>query len=141
MLEGKRIFIVEDDLRNRLVYKMLLPKLGAEVEFESWGPDAVNHLAHWQPVDLIILDLMLQRGASGYDLIKLIRRNNAYANIPVLAISASEPHQAITRTQAAGFSGFIAKPIRQERFGEQIARVIAGEKVWDDGAAIQVSAD
>ena len=35
VLEGKRLFIVEDDLRNRMVYKLLLSKFAAHVEFEG----------------------------------------------------------------------------------------------------------
>lgn len=139
-LQGKRIFIVEDDMRNRLVYKLLLPKHGAEVEYEGWGPDALHHLERWQPVDLIILDLMLQRGTSGYELFEAIRGRPEFAHVPIVAVSAAEPSAAIARARQLGFSGFISKPIHQDRLPDQLARLIAGEQIWDTGSRLQTLA-
>ncbi|MCA9905936.1 MAG: response regulator [Anaerolineae bacterium] len=134
VLEGKRLFIVEDDLRNRMVYKLLLSKFAAHVEFEGWGPDVVKHLQEVAPVDLIVLDLMLQRGSSGYDVFKEIRALPEFAEVPIVAVSAAEPGAAIARTREMGFSGFIAKPIEQALFPEQLDAIVAGRQVWYAGA-------
>ena len=133
ILQGKRIFIVEDNVPNRVVFKMLLLCKGASVEFDRWGRDALWRLQTFRDVDLIILDLMLPGGISGYDIYDEIRTLPEYDTVPIVAVSASEPSIAIPKAQEKGFAGFIAKPIDDELFPHQIAKIIAGEKVWYAG--------
>ncbi|MCA9881512.1 MAG: response regulator [Anaerolineae bacterium] len=132
-LKDKEIFVVEDDVRNRIVYKMLFTKEGARVEFDRWGRTSVSQLHLSQRhIDLIILDLMLP-GMSGYEVITQIRSDERYADIPIVAVSASEPNVAIPKAQEAGFDGFISKPINDELFVNQMLQIMQGEKVWFAG--------
>lgn len=133
LLEGKRIFVVEDNLQNRVIFKMILMCQGAWVEFDRWGRDALWRLQAFRDVDLIILDLMLPSGFSGYTIFDEIRNLPEFDRVPIIAVSASEPSVAIPRTQQQGFAGFIAKPIDDDLFPKQVARIIAGEKVWYAG--------
>jgi CheY-like chemotaxis protein len=133
LLQGKRIFIVEDNIQNRVVFKMMLVCEGASVEFDRWGRDALWRLQAFKNVDLIILDLMLPGGFSGYDIFDEIRTLPEYDNVPIIAVSAAEPSIAIPKTRDMGFAGFIAKPIDGELFPQQIVRLIAGERVWYAG--------
>ncbi len=130
LLKGKRIFIVEDNPQNRVVFQMALIMPGARVDFERWGKDSLQMLKGIGSVDLIILDLMLYNGVSGYDIFDQIRAVERFQSIPVIAVSASDPSTALPETQRRGFSGFIAKPIDMELFSEQVAKVLAGEKIW-----------
>lgn len=134
MLEGKRIFIVEDNVHNRIVFTMALKLAGAMLEFDRWGRNTMVRLDAFQPVDLIILDLMLPGGTSGYDIYDEIRHRPGYASVPIVAVTASEPAIALPKTREKGFSGFIAKPIDSDIFPEQIARLIAGDDVWFAGS-------
>jgi CheY-like chemotaxis protein len=133
LLKGKRIFIVEDNIQNRIVFQMAMVLQGAQIEFERWGKDAVAHLKGFKDVDLIILDLMLYHGISGYDIFDDIRKLPEYDKVPIIAVSASEPAIAIPKTQQKGFSGFIAKPIDDTLFPRQLVQIIAGEKIWYAG--------
>src|SRR5690348_5891228 len=119
-LKNKLIFIVEDNTQNRVVFQMALVMTGARVEFERWGKDAIARLENFRSVDLIILDLMLSNGISGYDIFTQIRALPQYAAIPILAVSAAEPAIALPKTREMGFSGFIAKPIDDDLFPRQI---------------------
>lgn len=134
LLTGKRIFVVEDNVQNRIVFQMALASAGALVEFERWGKDAITGLQYNKNVELIILDLMLHGGVSGYDIFNEIRKLPDFAQIPIIAVSASEPATAIPKTRAMGFSGFIGKPIDMDLFPQQVARIIAGEKLWYTGS-------
>lgn len=134
ILKGKRIFVVEDNVQNRIVFQMALASAGALVEFERWGKDAITGLQYNKNVDLIILDLMLYGGVSGYDIFNAVRKLPEFAHIPIIAVSASEPATAIPKTRAMGFNGFIGKPIDMELLPEQIVRIIAGEKLWYTGS-------
>lgn len=132
-LKNKLIFIVEDNAQNRVVFQMALVMTGARVEFERWGTDAISRLENFRSVDLIVLDLMLTNGISGYDIFSEIRALPQYAAIPIIAVSAAEPAIALPKTREMGFSGFIAKPIDDDLFHRQIEQVLAGEKVWYAG--------
>ena len=132
MLKDKKIFIVEDDTMNRVVYTMILKKVGAIIEFDRFGRDTVQKLAQTK-YDLIILDLMLPRGDSGFSIFEQIRRMEDYKLIPIVAISASEPTQAIQRAQELGFDGFIAKPLDKDLFPKQLDELLEGKKVWYAG--------
>ena len=132
-LDGKRIFIVEDNTQNRVIYQMILVRKGAQLEFDRWGRDTLQRIRSLGQFDLIILDLMLPGGDSGYDICEKIRRDPNFGDMPLLAVSAADPSVAIPKAKAKGFSGFIAKPINDEIFPAQLARIIAGETVWYAG--------
>jgi CheY-like chemotaxis protein len=129
-LEGKRIFIVEDNLANRAIEQMLLEQDGAKIAFERWGTETVNKLRQFKPVDVILLDLMFPGGITGYDIFKDIRACAEFRYVPIVAVSASDPSSAIPQTRTAGFSGFISKPVNFDFFASQIADVIQGRTVW-----------
>jgi CheY-like chemotaxis protein len=132
MLKDKKIFIVEDDTMNRVVYTMILKKVGAVIEFDRIGRDTVQKLSQTN-YDLIILDLMLPRGDSGFSIFEQVRQMEAYKLVPIVAISASEPTQAIQRAQELGFDGFIAKPLDKDLFPKQLDELLEGKKVWYTG--------
>lgn len=133
MIKGKRIFVVEDNLQNRVVFTMTLSLRGALVEFDRWGRDALWRLQAFKGVDLIILDLMLPDGKSGFDIYDEIRGLPEFDRIPIIAVSAADPSSAIPKAQQKGFAGFIAKPIDDDLFAKQLAQIMAGEPVWYAG--------
>jgi CheY-like chemotaxis protein len=133
-LKGKTIFIVEDNTQNRVVFQMVLVVNGARVEFDRWGRECMSRLKNLVQLDLIVLDLMLNNGISGYDIFREIRNLTTYDSVPIVAVSAAEPAIALPKTKELGFSGFIAKPIDDELFPQQLARLIAGEQVWYAGS-------
>jgi len=133
LLQGKNLFLVEDNLQNRVIFQMCLIRHGAIVEFERWGRDTQSRLKRMTPPDAIILDLMLADGVSGFDLIDEIRGLPAYKTTPIVAVSAMDPESAIPKARTKGFSGFIAKPIDDRLFALQIAQIMSGESVWYTG--------
>lgn len=132
-LKGKRVFIVEDNLENRVIFQMVFVKYGAAVDFERWGHATLFRLQNMSNVDLIILDLMLAQGISGFDVYDSIRGLPQYLAVPIVAVSAMDPNVAIPKTQARGFNGFIAKPIDSHLFPRQIASILEGQSVWYAG--------
>jgi CheY-like chemotaxis protein len=131
LLKDKRIFVVEDNPMNRTIFQIALVKQGAQVDFERRGPDALFQLKRISHVDLIIMDLMLQNGATGFGLYLEIRKQPEFAAIPVVAISAMDPGIAIPEAKKLGMNGFIPKPIHSVNFPRQLARILEGEEVWE----------
>ncbi|MEM9950288.1 MAG: response regulator [Chloroflexota bacterium] len=132
-LSGKHILIVEDNPLNRIVYQMSLGLQGAVLVFERHGRDALRRVKHSTKWDLIILDLMLGSGISGFDIYKSIRELPDYADIPIIAISAADAAPAMAKAKQLGFSGFISKPIDEAQIVQQVNMIINGETVWDMG--------
>jgi two-component system, sensor histidine kinase and response regulator len=134
LLRGKRIFIFEDNMENRIVMRMLLGYHGATVEFDIMARHAVSRVLAFGGTDLILMDLMLAN-ASGYNVTKDLRSNPHLAHIPIVAVSASDPSQAIPLCRTHGFAGFIAKPINDELLPQQLLRILNHEAVWYAGGA------
>jgi CheY-like chemotaxis protein len=134
-LSNRRIFVVEDDVTNMAVIVMLLRQHGAMVMQDPWNSNTAQLMLSHMPLDVILLDLMLRNGISGYDIFEQIRQVEALAEIPVIAVSASDPAIEIPRLKALGFAGFIGKPIAMNRFGTQIAACLNGQAVWETGYA------
>ena len=130
ILKDRRILIVEDNVTNLAVYNVLLRKSGAIIIQDFMNADTVRLLSQRLPIDVILMDLMLRNGISGYDLIQQIKAEPQLAGIPVIAVSASDPEIEIPRARASGFAGFIGKPIEPMLFPRQIADCIAGTPVW-----------
>ena len=128
----KRIFYIEDDVKNRAVVKTILEYAGALVASESWGRIEVvlTRLEAFLPVDLILLDLMFPKNVSGYDVFDVLRSYPRFASTPVIAISASDPEIEVPIVRAKGFNGFIAKPINLGSFPNQVVAVLRQEQFW-----------
>ena len=133
LLQGKSIFIVEDNLRNLIVYEISLVSHGAHLRVDECGHNTVYEMRNIYKCDLIILDLMLVDGKSGFDLIREIRSIPRFERIPVVAVSAIDPSIAIPKAKALGFNGFIAKPIDKHLFPKQVAELINGSEIWYNG--------
>ena len=130
ILSEKVILITEDNSINRITFMMSLMLEGARVEFNRFGQGTVRAVSRLRNIDLIILDLMLMRGTSGYEQFKELRQIPELAHVPIIAVSAAEPIEAIAKCKDLGFSGFIPKPIDEREFPSQVARIINGEEIW-----------
>lgn len=131
-LSGKRIFIFEDNPENRVITRFSLSRFGVVVQSDHSGREAIRKLKQFAPVDLIIMDLMMGMGSDGFTIAQEIRQDPALANIPILAVSATDSSTAIPRCREMGFIGFVSKPINDDRFPDQVAKAIAHIEVWDD---------
>lgn len=129
-LENKRIFIVEDNTMNMVVYGALLRNTGAVVYQDLWTTDSIQTMLKRLPIDVILMDLMLRFDTSGYDIFKSMQNYPELRDIPVVAVSAADPGIEIPKAKALGFSGFIGKPIDPVQFPHQIQSCIEGNPVW-----------
>jgi CheY-like chemotaxis protein len=133
-LKDKHVFIVEDNTQNRVIFELTLTRYGCAVTFERVGTDTISRLSRAMRPDLIVLDLMLAEGISGFDTFDEIRRKLPdLASVPIVAVSAMDPSVAVPKAREKGFAGFIAKPIRKDLFPKQVEQLIANEQVWYTG--------
>jgi CheY-like chemotaxis protein len=131
-IQDARILVVEDDDNNRLIATKLLQLAGAnEANIFVLEGDPLPFLQAQLPqcVNLILLDLQLP-GKDGYAILEELRKDAALAQIPVMAMTANVMKTDMERIQAAGFDGFIGKPINARLFGEWVRRSLSGEIMW-----------
>jgi CheY-like chemotaxis protein len=129
-LQSKRIFLVEDNIGNQTITKTLLESHGASVGIHRTGQEVIPHLRNFLPIDLIILDLMLPNGITGYDIFTSIRNRHEFDNVPIIAMSVLDRSEAVPLAKRRGFSSFISKPINFKAFPQQIAQIIDGKPTW-----------
>ena len=129
-LAGTKVFIVEDNSANLSIAATVLREAGATVIFDVIGFNPVEQLQQFPHMDIILLDLNLRDGTSGFDIYDQIKVRPELAHVPVIAVSAVDPSMGIPEARQRGFNGFIGKPINITLFPKQIATVISGTEVW-----------
>lgn len=130
-LEGKHIFVVDDDVVNLAIITSILKRGGATVYYDVWGANTLVQMKSIPKLDIVLLDLMLQRTKlSGYMIFDQIRSDPDTQKIPVILITAADSSTELPIARQKGFNGYISKPIDRITFGQQVADVIEGKGVW-----------
>jgi CheY-like chemotaxis protein len=115
---GRRILIIEDDPFSLELYTILLEAAGFTMLPAADGEQGLA-LARRQPPDLIICDVILPK-MGGCEVVRHLKSDPVLRQVPVVAVTALDDRGDCERLLAAGFDGYIAKPIEAEVFVEQI---------------------
>jgi signal transduction histidine kinase/HAMP domain-containing protein/ActR/RegA family two-component response regulator len=109
-LRGKRVLIIDDDVRNVFAITSVLELYGLAVTHVPDGRNALALLAERDDVDLVLMDLMMP-GLDGQATTAAIREMPQYADLPVIAVTARAMLEDRERSLAAGASDYITKPV------------------------------
>lgn len=124
------VLVVEDNVANFVLIARLLGYLGVHCEWKTSGFEVVEYADTLPRVDLILMDIRLPY-EDGYGALRKIRSSPALKNTMVVAVTAEASVEQIKKARAAGFNGFIGKPLDVEMFPDQIRRILAGMPVWE----------
>ncbi len=123
-------FVVEDDAHSLIAIGSLLKALGITYKRDTSGAAAVSKIQGMSPrPDFVLLDLDLP-GGNPYVILHQLKTDLALAEIPVIAIADGAILNAAALAREAGFAGFITKPLPRREFGGRLARILAGEQIW-----------
>ena len=126
MLEGRRILIVEDDVRNVYSLTNILEPRGANVAIARNGQEALDVLAERAgtpgEVDLVLMDVMMPV-MDGLDATRRIRRDPRWAKLPVIMLTAKAMPDDQERCLAAGANDYMAKPL-------DVDKLLSLVRVW-----------
>jgi two-component system cell cycle response regulator DivK len=106
---GERVLVVEDNDKNMKLFCDVLQASGYGTLEATTGSHAVELAAEHAP-DLVLMDIRLP-DIDGVEALSRLRANKRTAAIPVLALTAQAMHGDRERFIAAGFDGYIAKPV------------------------------
>ncbi len=124
------ILVIEDNEDNLLVVQDLLTLAGVRrIVAQRTGAQAVATAVALPRIDLILLDLHLPN-EDGYAILHQLRQYPHLQHVPVVAVTANVMSDNEQRARAAGFKGFIGKPLDFDQFPQQIYRLLQGEEVW-----------
>ena len=113
-LAGLRLLVVDDSEINREVARRIFAGEGADVVLAVDGRAAIAWLeSHRQGVDIVLMDVQMPI-MNGYEATQEIRRQPAWARLPVVALTAGAFQEQQQRAQAAGMAGFLPKPFDVE---------------------------
>lgn len=114
MLEGKKVLLVDDDMRNLFSLSSVLSERHMTVIEAENGKVALERLSEDPDQDIVLMDIMMPE-MDGYSAIREIRKNPRFRNLPVIAMTAKALKGDHEKCLAAGASDYISKPIDVEK--------------------------
>jgi PAS domain S-box-containing protein len=123
-LRSLRVLLVEDDETTRTLLATLLGSFGANVTAAASAADAEALLPSFEP-QILITDIEMP-GNDGVSLLHLLRAREQSATLPAIAVTGYAGEANRERILAAGFDGFVPKPLDPIRLADEIVRVLGG---------------
>jgi CheY-like chemotaxis protein len=124
-LTGRKILVVDDDVRNVFALTSVLENYGMNVVFAENGLDAIEMLQANPDVDLVLMDVMMPE-MDGYETTQAIRQIERYANLPIVSLTAKAMAGDRERSLAAGASDYITKPVDLDKLLDTMRKWING---------------
>jgi two-component system, cell cycle response regulator DivK len=122
---------VEDDTGGMAIIGVMMRYLGMKSFMNTSGEGVIELARAMKPSpDIVFLDINLPT-TTGYEILKKIRADEKLKKVLVVAVTAQDADTEIPKCMAAGFDGFIGKPISRSRFPRQLRRILSGDPVWE----------
>lgn len=123
-IKGKKVLVVDDDMRNIFALSSALESYDLNVVIANDGEEAIAKLEEDAGIDIVLMDIMMPK-MDGYEATRHIRKQNKWAKLPVIALTAKAMKDDREKCIAAGANDYITKPV-------DIDRLIALMQMWLD---------
>lgn len=118
----KRILIADDKATSRELLRTVLERQGYAIIEAGNGEEALQKVRADQP-DLILLDLQMPL-RNGYEVLGELRQDARYAALPIIALTASAMRGDREKALAAGFTGYLSKPVTLDQLRDEIRHLL-----------------
>ena len=122
VFQGKKVLVVDDDVRNVFALTSALESRGMAVVFAENGREGLETLKKNQDVDLILMDIMMPE-MDGYETMRAIRLMSNFESLPIIALTAKAMKGDREKSITAGASDYIKKPV-------DIDQLLSLMRVW-----------
>jgi len=118
-LYGRRVLVVEDDVRNIFALSSVLEPKGATVEIARNGAEALEALTRSMDsaagaIDMVLMDIMMPE-MDGFTAMREIRKRPEWKHLPIIALTAKAMRDDHEKCLSAGANDYIAKPLDVEK--------------------------
>jgi CheY-like chemotaxis protein len=109
-LHGRKVLVVDDDVRNIFALNSVLERRGMQVINASNGMDAIKLVESTDDLSLVLMDVMMPE-MDGYETMRRIRENTRFRLLPIIALTAKAMKGDREKCLEAGASDYVAKPV------------------------------
>jgi CheY-like chemotaxis protein len=113
-LVGKKVLVVDDDVRNIFALSSVLERRGMDVITAGTGREAISKLDSTPEVAIVLMDIMMPE-MDGYETMRVIRQNVSLQRLPIIALTAKAMKGDREKCLEAGASEYLAKPVNTEQ--------------------------
>jgi hypothetical protein len=113
-LQGRKVLIADDDVRNVFALASVLERHGVEVLFAENGLEAIAALEASPGVDLVLMDIMMPE-LDGYEATRRIRADKRFAKLPIISLTAKAMKGDREKSIESGASDYITKPVETDQ--------------------------
>ncbi len=117
---GRRMLLVDDDIRNIYAMSSLVEELGFDVEFAMNGQQAIEAIERELPFDIVLMDMMMPI-MDGYQATLELKQNRGY-NKPVIAVTAHAMKGDREKCLQAGADDYLAKPVNRTELAQMLGK-------------------
>jgi CheY-like chemotaxis protein len=122
-LAGRRVLVVDDDIRNVFALTSALEAHGLRVMHAESGKEAIDLLKRTDDVDVVLMDVMMP-GLDGLDTMRIIRKLDGYRDLPIIAVTAKAMIGDREKCMEAGASDYVAKPVNIDALVATLTRLL-----------------
>jgi CheY-like chemotaxis protein len=113
-LVGKKVLVVDDDVRNIFALSSVLERRGMEVLTAGTGHEAIATIDGTSDVAIVLMDIMMPE-MDGYQTMHAIRERPGLRRLPIIALTAKAMKGDREKCLDAGASDYLAKPVNTEQ--------------------------
>jgi CheY-like chemotaxis protein len=113
-LVGKKVLVVDDDVRNIFALSSVLERRGMTVLTAGTGREAIATLESTPDLAIVLMDIMMPE-MDGYETMQVIRQNASFRRLPIIALTAKAMKGDREKCLEAGASEYLAKPVNTEQ--------------------------
>jgi HAMP domain-containing protein/CheY-like chemotaxis protein/signal transduction histidine kinase len=121
-LIGKKVLVVDDDVRNIFALSSVLERRGMDVITAGTGREAIVKLETTPDLAIVLMDIMMPE-MDGYETMRVIRQNSKFQRLPIIALTAKAMKGDREKCLEAGASEYLAKPVNTEQ-------LLSSLRVW-----------
>ncbi|MGW3344827.1 HAMP domain-containing protein [Nonomuraea rubra] len=127
---GRRVLIVDDDIRNVYALTHVLGRLGMEIVYAENGREGLEALEREEDIALVLMDVMMPE-MDGYETLVAVRQLPRFADLPIIALTAKAMPGDREKTISCGASDYVPKPVDLDQLLEVMRGWLAGERKAD----------